>query len=82
MIVVLIDALRPKGFPGGTSGKEPARQCRRYKKNVFTPWVGKSLWGWARQPTPGQRSLVGYTPWGRKELDTAKATEHAHTHRT
>ena len=24
----------------------------------------------------GQRSLVGYSPWGRKELDT---TEHAHT---
>ena len=23
-----------------------------------------------------QRSLVGYSPWGRKELDTA---EHAHT---
>ena len=25
----------------------------------------------------GQRSLVGYSPWGRKELDT---TEHTHTH--
>ena len=22
------------GFPGGTSGKEPARQCRRHKKRV------------------------------------------------
>ena len=22
----------------------------------------------------GQRSLVGYSPWGRKELDTTKAT--------
>ena len=37
-----------------------------------------------RQPTPvflpreshGQRSLVGYSPWGRKELDM---TEHTHT---
>ena len=37
------------------------------------------------QPTPvvlpgeshGQRSLVGYSPWGHKELDT---TEHAHMH--
>ena len=25
----------------------------------------------------GQRSLVGYSPWGCKELDT---TEHAHKH--
>ena len=27
----------------------------------------------------GQRSLVGYSPWGRKELDTTEATEHAGT---
>ena len=26
----------------------------------------------------GQRSQVGYSPWGRKESDTAEATEHAH----
>ena len=37
------------------------------------------------QPTPiflsgksqGHRRLVGYSPWGRKELDV---TEHTHTH--
>ena len=36
------------------------------------------------QPTPvfllgefhGQSSLVGYSPWGRTELDTTEATEH------
>ena len=27
----------------------------------------------------GQRSLVGYGPWGHKELDTAKVIEHART---
>ena len=27
----------------------------------------------------GQRSLVGYSLWGPKELDTTEATEHAHT---
>ena len=27
----------------------------------------------------GQRSLVGYSPWGRKELDTTEVTEHART---
>ena len=28
----------------------------------------------------GQRSLVGYSPWGRKELDKTEASEQAHTH--
>ena len=29
------------GFPGGTSGKEPACQCGRHKRYRFDPWVGK-----------------------------------------
>ena len=41
-----------------------------------------------RQPTPvflpgeshGQRSLVSYSPWGHKEPDMTKATEHACMH--
>ena len=77
-----------RGFPGGASGKESAR-------NEETPvtWaqscVGKIPWRKAWQPTPvflqrefhGQGSLVGYSPYGCKESDT---TEHAHTpnHRT
>ena len=28
------------GFPGGTSGKKPACQCRRYKRGRFEAWVG------------------------------------------
>ena len=32
-----------KGFPGGTSGKEPACQCRRQKRCRFNPWVRSSL---------------------------------------
>ena len=31
------------GFPGGTSGKEPACQCRRCKTCEFDPWVGKGF---------------------------------------
>ena len=66
----------------GTSGKESACQCRRCKRHSFDPWVWKRKR--KRQPTPvfvpgksgGQRSLVGYRPWGLKESD---ATEHAHT---
>ena len=50
-------------------------QCKRHG---FGPSVGKILWRKARQPTPvflpekshRQRSLAGYSPWGRKELDT------------
>ena len=47
----------------------------------FNPCVGKIPW---RIPTPvflpgeshGQRSLVGYHPWGCKESDTTHRTEH------
>ena len=28
----------------------------------------------------GQRSLVGYSPWGRKESDTTEPPTHTHTH--
>ena len=46
----------------------------------FNPWVRKIPWRRKWQPTPvflpgkshGQRSLVGYHPWGYKELDTVK----------
>ena len=39
------------------------------------PWVGKIFWRGEWKPTPvfvpgeshGQRSLVGYSPWGHKE---------------
>ena len=76
------------GFPGSTSGKEPACQCRRHKRRGFSPWVGKIPWRRAWQPTPvlfsgespGEQSLVGYNPKGHKELDMIEATEHACTH--
>ena len=40
------------GFPRGTSGKEPACQFRRPKKHRLDPWVVKSSWRRAWQPTP------------------------------
>ena len=60
-------------------GKESTCQCRR---RGFDPWVRKIPWRRKWQPTPvflpgrshEQRSLVGYSPWGRKESDTI---EHA-----
>ena len=68
------------GFPGGLSGKGSACQSRRCR---FDPWVGKIPWRRKWQPTliflpgksHGQRSLVGYSPWGHKESDT---TYHEH----
>ena len=75
-------------FPGGASGKESVCQCRRRKRCRFDPWVGKIPWRRAWQPTlvslpresHGQRSLVGYSPWGRKESGMNEATEHAWSH--
>ena len=71
-------------FPDGTSGKEPACQCRRHKRQRFSPWIGKISWRREWQPTPvfllgeshGQRSLQGYSPWGRKESDTTEHSQH------
>ena len=69
------------GFPGGSVLKNPLANAR----DGFNPWVGKIPWRRKWQHTPvflpgeshGQRSLVGYSPWGRKESDT---TEHTHMH--
>ena len=60
------------GFPGDTSGKEPASQFKRGKRCGFNPWVRKISWRRNWQHTPvflpgephGQRNLVGYSPWG------------------
>ena len=49
--------------------------------------LGRSPGGRAWQPTPiflpgeshGQRSVVGYSPWCCKELDTTEVTQHAPT---
>jgi len=57
-------------FPGGSSGKEPACQCRRRKRCRFDPWVRRISWSRKWQPTPvflpgkfhGQRRLVGSSP--------------------
>ena len=56
-----------EGFPGGTSGKETAWQCRTHE---LKPWVRQIPWKMAWRPTPvflpgechGQRRLVGYNP--------------------
>ena len=70
------------GFPGGASGKESICHCRNHRRHGFNPWVGKTPWKRAWQPTPvslpreshGQRSLMGYSTYGHKELDITETT--------
>ena len=57
-------------FPGGTSGKEPACQCRGCKRHRFDPWVRKIQEGGhgnilqysCLENLHGQGSLAGYSP--------------------
>ena len=80
--------LADPGVPGGTSSKEPICQCWSYKRHTCNTWVGKIPRRRAWHPTPvflpgeshGQRSLVGYSLWGRIESDTTEATEHTRMH--
>ena len=68
-------------FPGGSVVKNlPAKQ-ETWVRSLKLPW--RRAW----QPTPvflsgechGQRSLVGYSPWGQKQLDmTEWLTFHRH----
>ena len=61
------------GFPGGSDGKEST--CNAGDLGLI-PGLGRS-WRRAWQPTAvlllensyGERSLVGYSPWGRKDSD-------------
>ena len=63
------------GFPGVLDGKESA--CSVGNLGWKIPW--RRAW----QPTPvslpgeshGQRSLVGYSPWGHKESDRTELSK-------
>ena len=67
------------------NGKESSCQCRKFRKHQFNPRFRKIPQRKKWQPTPvflpresyGQRSLVGCSLWGHKELDT---TEQLSTH--
>ena len=68
---------RASHYSGNASSKEPACRCRRHKK-MWAPSLRRedpleggmvtqcSILAW--------RSLVGYSPWGHKELDMTEAT--------
>ena len=72
----------PRSLPCGSEGKESAcnagetgsipgsgRSPREGHENPLMFWPGEC---------PGQRSLAGYSPWGRKELDTTEQLTRKH----
>ena len=71
------------GLPSSSAGKESACNAR----DQSDPWVGKIPWRRERLPAPvllpgevhGQRSLVGSSPWGHKELDVTEQLSLFHT---
>ena len=62
-------------FSNGSSQSRDWTHC--CNRPGFNPWIEKIHWRRKWQPTPvflpgefhGQRSLVGYSPWGHKESD-------------
>ena len=78
-------------FPGGTSGKNLACQCRKHRDVGLIPGSGIFPGGQHVNPSPvflpgeshGQRRLVGYSPWGGRESDmTEGLSTHTHIHQT
>ena len=74
------------GFPGDTSGKEPACQCRRRKRRRLDPRVRKIAWRREWQPTPlflpgesHDRGAWWATVHGvTRESENTEATWHVH----
>ena len=74
-----------KRLPRWCNGKECTCQCRRRRTHRFDPWVRKIPWRrkWQLilvhlpEKLHGQRSLVGYSPWGHRVRHNW-VTEHAH----
>ena len=75
-----------KGFPGGTVVKNPPPNTGDTRDMGSIHGLRRFPWRRKWQPTPvflpgklhGQRSLMGYSPRGCKESDTAECT-HIHS---
>ena len=84
LYIYIIENTVYMGLPTWLSGKVSACQCRRDSRRGFNPWVRKMPWRNKWQPTPvflpgkshGQRSLVGYSPWGWKRVRHDWASEY------
>ena len=81
MLLVLVSVRKTKAIVATAGAYSPGTgsYCWAWlrRETGFDPWVGKIPWRREWQPTPGllprklhgQRSLVGYSPWGRKDSD-------------
>ena len=82
---IYIVSLKVIGLPRWLSGKESVANAGHSGDSHSIPGSGRSSGEGNGNPLQypclenphGQRSLVGYSPWGHKELDM---TEHACTH--
>ena len=82
----LDDTKSINGLPRWLSSQQSAYQHMSPRKCRFDPWVGKIPRRRKWQPTPvffpgkfhGQRSLVGYSPWGPKESDMTECLHFTH----
>ena len=75
--------LGAQGFPGGTSRKEPANAADVIDAGSTPGWGGPPGGGHGNplqcaclKKSHGWRNLAGYSPWGRKELDTTEASSY------
>ena len=67
------------GFPGGFSDKEFSLQCRGHRRQVQSlgqknPLEKEMATHSMDRESHGQRSLMGYSPQGHEESDTAETT--------
>ena len=82
---LLHSLLMHQGLPWWLKWYRIFLQCGRPR---FNPWVRKIPWRRKWHPTPvflskeshGQRSLVNYSLWSHKKLDTAEQLMHTHPH--
>ena len=77
MFLYLKELLICYGLLRWLRSEEFACQCRSHKRHGLDLWVRKMPWRRKCHPTQvflpgkfhGQKSLVGYSPWGRQESD-------------
>ena len=70
---LFVESIEPKG---ASLVAQWQRSYLQWRTPGFDLWVAKIPWRRKWLPTsvflPGQKSLTGYTPWGRKQLDMTK----------
>ena len=70
------------GFPGGSDGKESARNAGELVQSLGWEDALRREWqptlGFLPKESHGERSLVGYSPWDCRESDMTERLTHTH----